>query len=187
MFLRHAKLIPKLKGYKARYTWEAYNKKLFKDILHRARNEARANVGGNRDTSVDVLKGNGPNWITSYILDQLCDIWASEEWKGASRITHRNWMTLVEGSVARHTGGSIPFTSHEHRMATYTELVTQRGGDPAQHQLDVDAWMQVTGVDHGRVYSIGTTAHTRTLLQPHGAGSSAFTSSTAGPSISHPG
>ncbi|WOK97361.1 hypothetical protein Cni_G06069 [Canna indica] len=72
-------------------------------------------------------------------------------------------------------------------VATYTGLVTQRGGDHAQHQLDVDAWMQVTGVDHGRVYCIGTTAHARTLLQPDGAGSSAFTSSTAGPSTSHAG
>ncbi|WOK97159.1 hypothetical protein Cni_G05867 [Canna indica] len=68
--------------------------------------------------------------------------------------------------------------------ATYSELVTQQGGDPAQHQLDVDTWMQVASIGHDRVYGIGTTAHTRALLQPHGAGPSAFTSSVAGPSTS---
>ncbi|WOL07862.1 hypothetical protein Cni_G16611 [Canna indica] len=66
----------------------------------------------------------------------------------------------------------------------YGELVTHQEGDPTQHQLDTDSWMQVTDVDHRRVYGIGTMAHARALLQPHGAGSSAFTSSSAGPSTS---
>ncbi|WOL13629.1 hypothetical protein Cni_G22402 [Canna indica] len=69
-------------------------------------------------------------------------------------------------------------------LATYTKLVTQRGGDPAQHQLDADTWMHMTGVDHDRIYGIGTMAHTQALLQPHGMGSPAFTSCIAGPSTS---
>ncbi|XP_021275912.1 uncharacterized protein LOC110410507 isoform X1 [Herrania umbratica] len=57
-------------------------------------------------------------WITNEIWDALIDtVWGIEEWQNKSRKARQNRLTPKEGSIPKHTGGSVPFVVHAKRMA----------------------------------------------------------------------
>lgn len=57
-----------------------------------------------------------PAWVQEDIWNELIDHWTSESWQHKSKVASENRMTLKDGSIAKHTGGSKSFASHKRDM-----------------------------------------------------------------------
>lgn len=113
------------------------------DLLRDARDSAiqRANNFDGEDYT--VLKPYNPSWIKEAywhdLIDRVCDIsnilyvyyffcfifmyvtcydkvWNTEPWKKISKINKRNRMTLIDGVMSKHTGGSISTAQHRYKL-----------------------------------------------------------------------
>jgi len=104
--------------------WEAKSKKNYKEALNSARTRASKlavsqgrpyeETGPHRD--MNLLKDFPLQWLTKRIWNDMIDRWNNERWKTKSNKASLNRMTLVDGEISKHTGGSIPFSMHNYRL-----------------------------------------------------------------------
>ncbi|XP_021275913.1 uncharacterized protein LOC110410507 isoform X2 [Herrania umbratica] len=122
-------------------------------------------------------------WITNEIWDALIDtVWGIEEWQNKSRKARQNRLTPKEGSIPKHTGGSVPFVVHAKRMEMYNSVLSQKYGEAssAQSEFDPHAWIEAIGgmeTTCTHVYGFGTRVPVTALL--NGTQSNAATSESA--------
>ncbi|PKA61510.1 putative transposase-like protein [Apostasia shenzhenica] len=83
-------------------------------MLFRAREEAKARC--KTENIVDTVD-SPPEWISADIWRQLVAIWAKDKWRNKSEKGKVNRGTEFEGSIVRHTVGSISFLRHEEILA----------------------------------------------------------------------
>jgi hypothetical protein len=101
-------------------TWEKTAVSLFKDILFKARDIAKKEA---KSRLLINMKGHGPHWMDKAIWDELVDNhWDTEGWKRKSKVGHDNRLTEKDGSITKHTGGSIPFALSRKRMVCVFHL-----------------------------------------------------------------
>ena len=63
------------------------------------------------------MNDNGPKWLNPDNWNKLVDeVFAIEDWRKKRESARKNRMTEKDGSITKHTGGSIPFREHEKRM-----------------------------------------------------------------------
>ncbi|KAH7672015.1 putative transposase Ptta/En/Spm plant protein [Dioscorea alata] len=110
-----------------RTIWETTCKERLRGMLEEERKRAMRHFGV---SDISKCKGYNVGWIRVDIWDRLVsDVWTSNAWKNRSIIGKQNRMTEKDGSITKHTGGSIPFMVHAERMEkelkrkpTYGEL-----------------------------------------------------------------
>ena len=106
--------------------WESHLKRRFPDILRDARKEAIASAAQANITVGDdfsVLKPFPPRWIDEENWADMIDrVWNTPKWKGKADKARQNRNTLVDGEIARHTGGSISVSHHHHRMVRHLSI-----------------------------------------------------------------
>ncbi|XP_028774195.1 uncharacterized protein LOC114731223 [Neltuma alba] len=73
------------------------------------------------------LKQMRPNWIPPNVMDDLEEIWTSENYKSKYNTAKVNRASSTGGT--QHKGGSIPNTEHRRRLAL------QLGRNPTQYEL----------------------------------------------------
>lgn len=98
-------------------------KSRFKDILQVERKKAMAHFGTDR-----IIECKGYNlspWINVQLWDQLIDqVWGTQQWEAKSQKGKQNRLTVKEGTITKHTGGSVPFLVHAHRLVSNDKFVT---------------------------------------------------------------
>ncbi|KAF2295721.1 hypothetical protein GH714_033721 [Hevea brasiliensis] len=58
----------------------------------------------------------GPNWMKAEVWNELVAYWSSPEWRKKSQSAKINRMTVKDGSITKHAGGSIKIEIHEDRL-----------------------------------------------------------------------
>ncbi|XP_024962146.1 uncharacterized protein LOC112502466 [Cynara cardunculus var. scolymus] len=105
--------------------WETRGAKNYNDGMNSARRKAGKKarsqlmpyVENDPNRDMNMLKGFHPKWLDPRIWYEMIDRWNTPHWKGVvSKIVHDNQMTIVEGDIAKHTGGSITFALHGSRL-----------------------------------------------------------------------
>ncbi|KAI3522862.1 hypothetical protein L1887_00914 [Cichorium endivia] len=85
----------------------------FSDTMRKAREEAvirakAANVNVPPDEDLTFLKPYYPNWIREeYWVTLIYEVWNNPKWKRLSQSGKQNRSKLEDGSISKHTGGSI--------------------------------------------------------------------------------
>ncbi|XP_039137411.1 uncharacterized protein LOC120274941 [Dioscorea cayenensis subsp. rotundata] len=118
---------PSEKAKVVRAIWETTCKERLRGMLEEERKRAMRHFGV---SEISKCKGYNVGWIQLDIWDRLVsDVWTTDAWKNRSINGKRNRMTEKDGSITKHTGGSIPFMVHAERMEkqlnrkpTYGEL-----------------------------------------------------------------
>ncbi|XP_052625085.1 uncharacterized protein LOC111877670 [Lactuca sativa] len=106
----------------ARKVWEDCMKKRFPDIMRRAREASlklakAANVNASLEGDLNLLKDYRPNWIKKEYWEKMInEVWTTSKWKHLSQSGKNNINKLEDGSVSKHTGGSISIRQHKKRM-----------------------------------------------------------------------
>ena len=69
---------------------------------------------------ISECKGyNKSKWISVQIWDQLIENeWGTERWEAKSKKGKQNRLTEKEGTITKHTSGSVSFPVHEYRMVS---------------------------------------------------------------------
>ena len=71
-------------------------------------------------TLADTIGKVHPSWMRQEIWDELCQRhWLKDKWQQKSKAGQENRMKQKEGSITKHSGGSIPFVTHKRRMVIY--------------------------------------------------------------------
>ncbi|KAI3735887.1 hypothetical protein L6452_15410 [Arctium lappa] len=66
---------------------------------------------------MSALKQYAPSWIIQELWDILVDkVWSTDGWKAKSKAGKKNRATLVNGSVSKHTCGSVNCAQHRLRL-----------------------------------------------------------------------
>ena len=64
-------------------------------------------------------KGLGPKWMKPVIWEKLIDnYWVNEKWLEKFEAGYANRMSKKEGSITKHSCGSIPIVTHKKRMVS---------------------------------------------------------------------
>ncbi|CAI9291272.1 unnamed protein product [Lactuca saligna] len=106
----------------ARKVWEDCMKKRFPDVMRRAREASlklakAANVNASLEGDLNLLKDYRPNWIKKEYWEKMInEVWTTSKWKRLSQSGKNNRNKLEDGSVSKHTGGSISIRQHKKRM-----------------------------------------------------------------------
>ncbi|EOY08334.1 Uncharacterized protein TCM_022681 [Theobroma cacao] len=111
-------------------------------MLSEERNKAMTEAKTN---NIRDCKGMSREWITNEIWDLLIDtVWGTKEWKDKSKKTRQNRLKAKEGSIPKHTGGSVPFVVHAKRMEMYNSVISQKYGEDSssQPEFDLNAWIE---------------------------------------------
>ena len=97
--------------------WEHLNKARFKDLLQLERRQAMQHF---KTDKISDCKGyNKSKWITVQIWDELVEnVWATDRWVEKSKKGKQNRLIEKEGSITKHTSGSVPFPVHEYKMVS---------------------------------------------------------------------
>ncbi|KAI3715735.1 hypothetical protein L6452_22722 [Arctium lappa] len=78
---------------------------------------ARKNERNPDNMDMSALKGYAPSWIRQELWDDLVDkVWTTDGWKTKSKAGKKNRDTLVNGSVSKHTCGSVSCAQHRLRL-----------------------------------------------------------------------
>ncbi|KAF2294448.1 hypothetical protein GH714_011476 [Hevea brasiliensis] len=96
-----------------RLAWDKLGKDRFRDILNRARNEMLVK---HKKSDIAYLHNLGPNWMKAEVWNELVAYWSSPEWRKKSQSAKINRMTVKDGSITKHAGGSIKIEIHEDRL-----------------------------------------------------------------------
>ncbi|PKA47585.1 putative transposase-like protein [Apostasia shenzhenica] len=94
--------------------WTSVAKSRFRDMLFRAREEAKAQC---KTENIEDTVDSPPEWINADIWRQLVAIWAKDKWRNKFEKGKVNRGTEFEGSIVRHTAGSISFLRHKKILA----------------------------------------------------------------------
>ncbi|KAI3747075.1 hypothetical protein L6452_09519 [Arctium lappa] len=90
------------------------------DIMKVARKRAfglaKKNERNSDNMDMSTLKQYAP-WIRQELWDDLVDkVWSTDGWKTKSKAGKKNRATLVNGSVSKHTCGSVSCAQHRLRL-----------------------------------------------------------------------
>ncbi|KAJ9548861.1 hypothetical protein OSB04_021404 [Centaurea solstitialis] len=100
--------------------WENVFKKRFSNVIDLARDAAKKAASNGTPpftgTNYDVLKPYNPSWIRQEDWIRMVEVWDTPRWKARSKSGKRNRNTKHEGSISKHTHGSISTARHRHRM-----------------------------------------------------------------------
>ncbi|CAI9284921.1 unnamed protein product [Lactuca saligna] len=158
----------------ARKVWEDCMKKRFPDIMRRAREASlklakAANVNASLEGDLSLLKDYRPNWIKKeYWKKMINEGDLSLQMKLLSQSGKNNRNKLEDGSISKHTGGSISIRQHKKRMEAYeSAMVAKFGDDTSCHPLlDNETWCDVSGgVKKGRIYGFGSVSDPASFLE----------------------
>ncbi|XP_057993096.1 uncharacterized protein LOC110632038 [Hevea brasiliensis] len=156
-----------------RLAWVKLGKDRFRDILNRARNEMLVK---HKKSDIAYLHNLGPNWMKAEVWNELVAYWSSPEWRKKSQSAKINRMTVKDGSITKHAGGSIKIEIHEDRLEDYASAIVEKYGSNSETPpiFDMDKWIEVSrGFNKGRVYGFGSSVKSQT------SGSSTSQSSTS--------
>ncbi|KAL0904352.1 hypothetical protein M5K25_026445 [Dendrobium thyrsiflorum] len=137
-----------------------------------------------RDMFTDLRKADErPLWIGEGVWPELTSVWVRPDYSKRRDQNRQNIASDVGGlSSSLHTGGSVLHTEHRRRLEEYTRLresqaVAGEGPSGGSAEIsDYHTWSQaVGGVQHGRVYGLGSQAYT---YEWQTSGSSSFSPST---------
>ena len=111
----------------ARYTWRPEDTarahaaffeaapKLYKGMMKRLRDRALELLETGDLTQ--CIDGGRPMWITEAIWERLIrDHWATDRFRELSEKNRQNRLTIKDGEVTRHVGGSISTEINEARL-----------------------------------------------------------------------
>lgn len=93
--------------------WELTSKRRYTSMLSEARREVLRKTG---KKSVSETKGKGPIWMKPTIWNTIVDKWDTPQWKVKSQVARKNRMTEKDGSITKHSGGSVSFAEHKLRL-----------------------------------------------------------------------
>ncbi|KAI3681094.1 hypothetical protein L6452_35876 [Arctium lappa] len=69
------------------------------------------------NVGMSTLKGYAPSWIRQELWDDLVDkVWSIDGGKAKSKAGKKNYATLVDGSVSKHTCSSVSCAQHRLRL-----------------------------------------------------------------------
>lgn len=72
---------------------------------------------------LNLLKDYRPNWIKKEYWEKMInEVWTTSKWKHLSQSGKNNINKLEDGSVSKHTGGSISIRQHKKRMVRCLHL-----------------------------------------------------------------
>ncbi|KAL7594280.1 hypothetical protein Lser_V15G29465 [Lactuca serriola] len=97
-------------------------KKRFPDVMRRAREASlklakAANVNASLEGDLNLLKDYRPNWIKKEYWEKMInEVLTTSKWKRLSQSGKNNRNKLEDGSISKHTGGSISIRQHKKRM-----------------------------------------------------------------------
>ncbi|XP_020547609.1 uncharacterized protein LOC110011588 [Sesamum indicum] len=81
----------------------------------KALNDAHKQLG--REPEMSDMIDRGPYWLNNQLWNDLVQkYWASEDYLGKYQTTRKNHLTKKDGSITKHTGGSIPVGAHRQKM-----------------------------------------------------------------------
>ncbi|CAI9260090.1 unnamed protein product [Lactuca saligna] len=106
----------------ARKVWEDCMKKRFPNVMRRSREASlklakAANANASLEGDLNLLKDYRPNWIKKEYWEKVInEVWTTSKWKCLSQSGKNNRNKLEDGSVSKHTGGSISIRQHKKRM-----------------------------------------------------------------------
>ncbi|KAL0325299.1 UNVERIFIED_CONTAM: hypothetical protein Sradi_5099200 [Sesamum radiatum] len=121
--------------------------------------------------------GRGPDLMRTRIWDDLVEKhWSGENYKGECKIAQKNRMTEKDGSITKHTGGSIPQGAHKlqlekvlgrevgelelfhrtHRRNKGIGEFVDNKSKKVNSSFDLQLWCEVIGgPSKGRIYGFG--------------------------------
>ncbi|XP_043814342.1 uncharacterized protein LOC122724055 [Manihot esculenta] len=109
-----------------RIAWEKVGKERLRDILNRVRSEL---LRKHKKTDVAYLYNLGPDWMEAEIWNELVAYWSTPEWRKKSEAGKANRNVEKDGTITKHSGGSIKLEVHENRLAK------KLGRQPTQLEL----------------------------------------------------
>ncbi|PIM98468.1 hypothetical protein CDL12_29055 [Handroanthus impetiginosus] len=102
-----------------RKVWNENASARFRESIYKAKQKALENAENEllrKPHTLDMI-GRGPDWMSGHIWDELVEkYWSSPQYKRKSAAARKSRMTEKDGSITKHTGGSIPQAVHRLRM-----------------------------------------------------------------------
>ncbi|KAG8635030.1 hypothetical protein MANES_17G120650v8 [Manihot esculenta] len=96
-----------------RIAWEKIGKERLRDILNRVRSEL---LRKHKKTDVAYLYNLGPDWMETEIWNELVAYWSTPEWRKKSEAGKTNRNVEKDGTITKHSAGSIKLEVHENRL-----------------------------------------------------------------------
>ena len=96
-----------------RIAWEKVGKERLRDILNRVRSEL---LRKHKKTNVAYLYNLGPDWMEAEIWNELVAYWSTPEQRKKSEAGKANRNVEKDGTITKHSGGSIKLEVHENRL-----------------------------------------------------------------------
>ncbi|XP_020554917.1 uncharacterized protein LOC105178413 [Sesamum indicum] len=102
-----------------RKVWNENASDRFKEMMYKAKqkalNDAHKQLG--REPEMSDMIDRGPYWLNNQLWNDLVQkYWASEDYLGKCQTARKNRLTEKDGSITKHTGGSIPVGAHRQKM-----------------------------------------------------------------------
>ncbi|KAG6535224.1 hypothetical protein ZIOFF_000189 [Zingiber officinale] len=99
--------------------WNENASERYRATIHLAKKAALSSAYkdlGREPNMLDMI-GRGPEWMEANIWNDLVkNHWNKEDHKIKCDIARKNKMIMKDGSITKHTGGSISFGAHRERM-----------------------------------------------------------------------
>ncbi|OMO50364.1 PttB [Corchorus olitorius] len=143
-------------------------------MMNKAREWAMRKV---KTTNIAETNEYFPEFVGAEIWVWLIDnVWTTDDWLKKSKAGSQNRLNHKDGSISKHTSGSIPMLLHGHKMVKYAaEMVVKYGNAAVNHEFDPEVWSKVVGgVGHGYLYGFGRgdprlilgTSHDSSMSEP---------------------
>ncbi|XP_043816598.1 uncharacterized protein LOC122724808 [Manihot esculenta] len=138
-----------------RIAWEKVGKERLRDILNRVRSEL---LRKHKKTDVAYLYNLGPDWMEAEIWNELVAYWSTPEWRKKSEAGKANRNIEKDGTITKHSGGSIKLEVHENRLGAYLSAIAENVNDNCESQstFDLNKWIEISESSKGRVYGFGS-------------------------------
>ncbi|KAG8657488.1 hypothetical protein MANES_03G071216v8 [Manihot esculenta] len=137
-----------------RIAWKKVGKERLRDILNRVRSEL---LRKHKKTDVAYLYNLGLDWMKAEIWNELVAYWSTPEWRKKSEAGKANRNVEKDGTITKHSGGSIKLEVHENRLGAYLSAIAKNVNDNCESQsaFDLNKWIKISGSE-GRVYGFGS-------------------------------
>ncbi|OMO88391.1 Transposase, Ptta/En/Spm, plant [Corchorus capsularis] len=100
--------------WKAFKVWLYCASRAFSSMLNKARDKAKQEAN---TTNIAETRDFWPEWMDEEIWKWLIDnVWIHEKWKKISEVGSANRLIEKDGSITKHTSGSIPMLVHWKRL-----------------------------------------------------------------------
>ena len=97
-----------------RHSWEQTHKRNFKNTIYRFKQKAIKEIGVDDPSNIKKVV---PKNMSSSDWEAICNGHMSDQaYKERCKKAKQNRLTEKDGSITKHTGGSIPFAEHARRM-----------------------------------------------------------------------